>query len=571
MKTEFTQFGERLVVDETISTRQLQNALAHQRDGGSLLGESLVELGMLSRDGLIDKLTEHFGVPYVELAYFDPDPDTVDEFPSAIARRFAAVPLFRDGSTVAVAVTNPNDILTIEGVEREVGCAIDAFFSQPDEIRSAIDRLYHDEQDATEFESINDAYLDQVPARDDPRDDAHLLSSDVGDEVRESGPIVRAVNLILTQAIRKGATDIHIEPGEDHLRVRFRIDGFLCEAPAPSKRLHDAIVSRLKVMSNLDISETRLPQDGHFKCGIDGRTVDVRSSIVPTVFGENVVLRVLDQRGGVTGFEKLGLDGEELEGLEEALEAPWGMILVTGPTGSGKTTTLYTALDRLCDPKHHVITIEDPIENVIDECRQIQINPKSGLTFARGLRAILRHDPDVVLVGEIRDGETAEIATQAALTGHLILSTLHTNDAPSAIARLIDLGVAPFLVEGALSAVLAQRLVRRLCPECRVPTRLDPSHDPRLRAAGLENAAEGFEPSGCRRCDGTGYSGRTGIYELMRITDPLRERIVDRANTASIREAAIEAGMRSLRRSGLGKVVRGITSFDEIVRVTRAL
>ncbi len=572
MVQSFLQFGERLVSAGVVRFEQLERALAHQRQSGSLLGESLVELGMLTSDQLVEQLSEHFGVPHIALDAFDLDPELVDSFPAEIARRHNAVPLFRDEQTLALAMVNPNDILSIEELERELGASVEVFFSQPEEISAAIHRSYGgDDVQRQELADLSAEYESTGTPLDSLEGDAGLLSLSIAGEAGDSGsPIIRAVNVILAEAIQRRATDVHIEPGEDYLRVRYRIDGFLREVPSPSKRLHEAIVSRIKVISNLDISETRLPQDGHFKCSIEGRTVEIRTSIVPTVVGENVVLRVLDKQDNVGDFGALGLIGRERAQFEEALSAPWGMVLVTGPTGSGKTTTLYSALHSINDPRRNVVTIEDPVETVLAGARQIQVNAKSGLDFARGLRAVLRHDPDIVMVGEIRDGETAEIATQAALTGHLILATLHTNDAPSAVARMVDLGVAPFLVEGSLSAVLAQRLVRKLCDDCKQTCVVDPSTDESARWCGAEEAFDAYRPSGCNRCENSGYRGRTGIHELMVLDSELREKITAGVHTSGLRKAAIAGGMRQLRDTGLDKVRMGITSLEEIVRVTRA-
>lgn len=568
MVDSFLQFGERLIAAGLIEVEQLQDALSRQRDSGVLLGETLLEMDAIHPDELIDQLTEHFGAPYVLLESFEVDPSLLDVIPVELARKFQVIPLFRDVESLAVAMVNPNDILSIEELEREIDEQLDVFFAQPDDMQSALVRCYQAScVDGEELARINDEYIDGL-AVSAPSDETSTVCNLDAQDPASAGPIVRAVNLILTHAIRRGATDVHIEPGEHDTRVRCRLDGFLQEFPAPARRLHDAVVSRIKVVSNLDISESRLPQDGHFKCLIDGRTIDIRTSIVPTVLGENVVLRILDKQSSTHDFTQLGLGGVEREGFEEALDSPWGMVLVTGPTGSGKTTTLYSALHKVHDPSRHIITIEDPVESVFAGCRQIQVNAKSGLTFARGLRAVLRHDPDVVMVGEIRDGETAEIATQAALTGHLILATLHTNDAPSAVSRLVDLGVAPFLVEGSLTGVLAQRLVRHLCEYCKTPHVFRPDDHAGLRSIGAAEI-DGFKATGCGRCEGVGYSGRTGIHEFMRVDDAIREIIGSRGNATAIRKAAGAAGMRSLFESGLDKVRAGVTSLDEIERVTR--
>jgi len=565
MERSFVQLGERLLSSGVVAKAQLESALEYQqREDGKMLGECLVELDLLTSDELIDQLSEHFGVPFIDLDTFEPDPTLIERFPARLARRFQALPLFADAESVAFAVVNPLDILSIEELERELGVSVEAFFTQPSGIRSAIDRFYRAGADDTteEIERINEAYLGGAQER------PAVPEETAGDD-GAVGPIVCAVNLLIGQAIRLHATDIHIEPGESGVRVRYRVDGFLREVPAPARKLHEAIVSRIKVMSRMDISESRIPQDGHFKFTLEGRFIDVRTSIIPTVHGENVVLRVLEKDGSIGSFESLGLTGEIRERFESVLELPYGMVLVTGPTGSGKTTTLYSSLRRIEDPRHHIVTIEDPVEQVMPGCRQIQVNPRSGLTFATGLRAILRHDPDVVMVGEIRDGETAEIATQAALTGHLILATLHTNDAPSAVPRLVDLGVPTFLVEGALSAVLAQRLVRVLCPACKTPQRIDPQENATAREAGLSAAVDAFVPRGCSRCEETGYRGRTGIHELMVLDDRIRETIDLDAKASTIRRAAARAGLGTLRDSGLAKVRAGVTSLEEVLRVTR--
>ena len=562
MSQGLLQFGERLLERGDVSIEQLEEALRRQQANGRPLGETLLEMEVLDEARLLERLEEHFDVPHVVVDRFDVDADVLELIPPETCRRLQVFPLFRDHDVLIVAMPNPNDVLSIEEVERETGRTVEALVCRNESLERAIEQSHLDEDgDREALSQLSEEFGGPGVAG----------GSEAGTGLEESpgeeGPVVRAVRLILEQAIRRRTTDIHIEPNDDGLRIRFRIDGFLRDVPAPDFRMHAALVSRIKVLANMDISENRVPQDGQFKFPIDGRQVDVRASVIPTVVGENIVLRVLDDRGQTPSLADLGVREPVLTRYRQILDLPWGMVLVTGPTGSGKTTTLYSSLREVEDPRRHVITIEDPVESVLPGCRQIQVRAKSGLTFARGLRAVLRHDPDIIMVGEIRDGETAEIATQAALTGHLILATLHTNDAASAVTRLVDLGVPPFLVEGALAGVVAQRLVRVLCSECKKPELLRPADYPALAAEGIVEPFEAFGPGSCRRCSGSGYDGRTAIHELFVVDDTVREGITSGASASALRRMAREAGGRSLGSAGLELVREGATSLDEVLRV----
>jgi general secretion pathway protein E len=525
-----------------------------------------IEAGVAS--GLPDKaeaerLARDCGVPFQEsLAKGDVDPALVARVPIAWARRRACLPLAEtaDGA-LEVALSDPRALDLAADLRALFGRPIHPIVVPAPAILEAINTAYDQVQGSAEavMDDIQTETLDDV-AHDleEPHD---LLDAD------DEAPIIRLVNSLLFQALKDRASDIHIEPFERELAIRFRIDGILYDILKPPRRYHPTTVARIKILAGLDIAEKRLPQDGRFRFRAAGRDVDVRVSTVPTQFGERVVLRLLDRAGGLLSLEQLGLVGETLASIEELIHSSHGILLVTGPTGSGKTTTLYAALSRLNATERNIITIEDPIEYQMHGVGQIQVNPKIGLTFAAGLRSILRQDPDVVMVGEIRDGETAEIAIQSALTGHLVFSTLHTNDSFGAITRLVDMGIEPFLVSSSVIGVMAQRLVRRLCPDCREPGQVDAKARAEL---GLDLGSPVFRAGpGCASCKDTGYQGRTGIHELLVLDDELRQLVMDRADSAALRRLATSRGTPLLREDGAAKIKAGITSVEEVLRVTR--
>ncbi len=482
----------------------------------------------------------------------------IKEIPLSYAKGNLIMPLRREGDTLLAAVADDKGILALRELSRYFGLNARPLNASSGSILDAINRYYGQIGSAEDvMGNITGEDLSSVATEfERPRD---IL------ELTEEAPIIRLLNAILQQAVKERASDIHIEPYEKELEVRLRVDGMLHRVLTPPKIIQDALISRVKIMASLDIAEKRLPQDGRIRLLIGGRDIDIRVSVVPTAFGERAVLRLLDRKQGLIGLWEVGLDKDDVSRLEELLNKTNGIILVTGPTGSGKTTTIYAALNRIHTEEKNIITVEDPVEYQLKGIGQIQVNPRIGLTFASGLRSILRQDPDVIMVGEIRDVETAEIAIQASLTGHLVLSTLHTNDAPSALVRLIDMGVEPFLVASSLMGVLAQRLVRVICPHCKAshsPTDLEKSYLP-------PSAPVVFRGAGCDRCKGSGYLGRTGIYEFLTIDDDIRGMITGRIDSQSIKGSAIAKGMRTLRSDGFLKAMQGITTIEEVLRVTQ--
>jgi general secretion pathway protein E len=470
-----------------------------------------------------------------------------------------------EGGTLTAAAADPLNQEALDDLRLILGCRdIRVVLSSEREVGRAINRFYEQGADTPEemIQSLDAESSDRILHELEETED--LL------EASDEAPVIRLVNLVLFQAVKERASDIHIEPFQKELKVRYRIDGILYNRLSPPRRYQPAIVSRLKVMAKLDIAEKRLPQDGRIPVKIADRDIDIRVSIIPTSFGERVVLRLLDKNSAHFGLEEIGLSPDHLKTLEELIRRPNGILFVTGPTGSGKTTTLYAALSRINSPDKNIVTIEDPVEYQLFGIAQIQVNPKIGLTFAHGLRSILRHDPDVILVGEVRDVETAEIAIQAAMTGHLVFSTLHTNDAASAVTRLIDMGIEPFRIASVIRAIAAQRLVRVLCPECREEYTPEPEA---LRDAGLDPAGvqgrKVFRGRGCPSCAGTGYRGRTAIYEILRVSETIRQLIMKKADSATIARHALEEGMKSLRGDGAEKVLAGVTTLEELARVTQ--
>jgi type IV pilus assembly protein PilB len=544
----------------------LKKAQEEQRKSGGRLGSSLVKLGMLEETELTSFLSKQYGVPAINLADFDIDQDVIALVPKDVAEKHCLLPFNRSGSTVSVAMSDPSNIFAVDDIKFITGYNVEVMVASEQSIRDAVERYY---SRGPSYDEVMEGFdADEIDFGDEEEE------VDVVDleKSSEEAPVVKLVNLVLIDAIKKGASDIHIEPYEKEFRVRYRIDGVLYEVMKPPLKLKNAIISRIKIMSELDIAERRLPQDGRIKLKLGkGREMDFRVSVLPTLFGEKVVMRLLDKSNLELDMTKLGFDPEPLKWFKDAIQNPYGMILVTGPTGSGKTTTLYSALSELNQPTVNLSTAEDPVEYNLKGINQVQMHDEIGLNFAAALRSFLRQDPDIIMVGEIRDFETAEIAVKAALTGHLVLSTLHTNDAPSTISRLLNMGVEPFLVTASVVLILAQRLARKICPECRAPAKVP---DQSLLDLGIKQeeipAMKLFKGTGCRNCADTGYKGRVALYEVMPFWEPLKEMVLNGASTAELKMECVKLGMRTLRMSGLNKMKEGVTTIDEIVRVTAA-
>jgi len=541
--------GQSLVEQGHLSPEALARALEEQRRTGASLRDVLLRLDLAPESALLDYYEDTVGVPRMDLTTYILEPEIVRLVPERVARQFHVVPLFRIGNTITVAMADPLDVVARDEVKQTTGMEVDVVVSPEGQIREAIDR-YHPA-----------GGVDRLVRLGAPG----ASSAEAEQRLEEDGPIIRFVNAIAQQATREGASDVHFEPEESSFRVRFRVDGVLREASLQSRELYASVVSRIKVMAALDISERRLPQDGRFRLNVGGRDLDVRVSTFPTIHGENVVLRLLDRSAALIGMAELGLLPEPLELLARTIDRPNGMVLVTGPTGSGKTTTLYACLHRIQSVERNIVTLEDPVEIHLPSVRQTQVDPDVGLTFARGLRALLRQDPDVIMVGEIRDAETAEIAVRSALTGHLLLATLHTNDAAGAVPRLLDMDTEPFLLSSALAGVVAQRLVRRVCDRCKTAADVPRSLREEL---GLPENARFLRGKGCVACGHGGYKGRVGIFEVLEMTDAIRDRIHARASGEEIARAARAGGMITLKDDALRKAALGLTTLDEALRVT---
>jgi general secretion pathway protein E len=556
-------FAERLVERQLLSNEELERVKKLQDEQQAPLTRLVVELGFLSEEDLLPVLRDHFGLPVMSLRDLPNTPLPI-ELPAGIGDFFKLariVPVKIDGRELIVATTDPMDLSRLRAVELATGLKVRAVLAKEKEIMARIDALYGGTYTP---ESAQEVSAERFDGLGEDEDVAHLR--DMASEV----PVIRLVNQMLIRALESRASDVHIEPFENQLKIRYRIDGILHEVESPPRQLKAAVISRLKILAQLNIAERRLPQDGRIKTRLAGKDVDLRIATVPTLYGESVVIRLLERGQIFTQLEALGFPPAQLVTFNEMILKPHGMILVTGPTGSGKTTTLYGALQKINDPGKKIITIEDPVEYQLSGVNQIHVKPQIGLTFANGLRSIVRQDPDVIMVGEIRDAETAEIAVQAALTGHLVFSTLHTNDAAGAIARLLEMGVQDYLLSSSLLGVLAQRLVRRLCPRCRreVPfTGLEAASSE--LAVGGEVPATIWEAAGCDECSGTGYLGRVGIFELLPVTAEICKLINQKADAGAIRNLSVQQGMRLLREDGWDKVRRGATTLAEVVRVTR--
>jgi type IV pilus assembly protein PilB len=563
-----SRLGDLLVKNNLITKEQLTKALDEQKDsGGQLrLGTILIKNGVISEPDLTSFLSKQYGVPSINLADFEVDQAVIKIIPSEISQKYQIIPVNRAGSTLIVAMSDPSNIFAIDDIKFMTGYNVEVVVASETAVKLAIDKYY--DQSASLADVMGDLEMEdlEVIGEEDEVDVSSL------ERATEDAPVVKLVNLILTDAIKKKASDIHIEPYERVFRVRYRIDGILYEVMKPPLKLKNAITSRLKIMAELDIAERRLPQDGRIKIKMGGgKDMDFRVSVLPTLFGEKVVLRLLDKSSLQLDMTKLGYEPEALEHFKKEIHKPFGMVLVTGPTGSGKTVSLYSALSDLNKTSENISTAEDPVEFNFAGINQVQMHEDIGLNFAAALRSFLRQDPDIIMIGEIRDFETAEIAVKAALTGHMVLSTLHTNDAPATINRLLNMGVEPFLVASAVNLITAQRLARRICSECKV---LEEIPIQALIDAGVQpdEAPEFvcYRGTGCSKCNDTGYKGRVGFYQVMPMLEEIRELILNGANTAEIKRESMRLGIRTMRQSGLFKLKEGVTSFEEVLRVTVA-
>ncbi|MGD0823798.1 MAG: type IV-A pilus assembly ATPase PilB [Terriglobales bacterium] len=566
------RLGDLLVKEKVITQEQLEQATKLQKESHTRLASALVKLGFLSDEDVTNFLSRQYGVPAINLSYFEIDPAVVKLIPYETAKRYQILPLSRVGASLTIAMVDPTNVFAMDDIKFMTGFNIEPVVASESSIVEGIDKAYgtsKEEELENVMQSINDAGETDIEVQNEEQE----LELRELEKAADEAPIVKLVNLVLTDAVKRGASDIHMEPYEKEFRVRFRIDGVLQLIMNPPLKLKDAITSRLKIMAKLDISEKRLPQDGRImlKMQIGGKKkqLDFRVSTLPTLWGEKIVLRLLDKENLRLDMTKLGFESESLVKFEKAILKPYGMVLVTGPTGSGKTNTLYSAISRLNQPDTNIMTAEDPVEFQLGGVNQVQMKEQIGLNFATSLRAFLRQDPNIILVGEIRDFETAEIAIKAALTGHLVLSTLHTNGAPETITRLMNMGIEPFLVATSVHLICAQRLVRRICKDCSEPVEMPPQ-------ALID---EGFTPEeaktvqvmkgkGCTTCNKTGYKGRTGLYEVMEVDDEIRELVLVGASAVELKKKAIERGMITLRRSGLIKVAAGWTTLEEVARET---
>ena len=558
------RLGELLVRENLISVQQLRKAQEEQQKSGARIGTALIKTGAIEESKLTDFLSKQYGVPAINLKDFDIDPEIIKLVPKDVSLKHLVIPVNRAGPSLIVAMCDPSNIYAVDDLKFLTGYNIEAVVASEPSIREAIER-YHAEKGPSLDDIVNETADDVELAVDEA--DANIEEMA---KAADDAPVVKLVNLILKDAIAKGASDIHVEPYEKDFRVRFRIDGELYEVMRPPMRLRNAITSRLKIMAQLDISERRLPQDGRIKIKLGaGKEMDFRVSVCPTLFGEKVVMRLLDKSNLQLDMTKLGFEVEPLKWFKDAIDRPYGMVLVTGPTGSGKTTTLYSALASLNEPSTNLSTAEDPVEFNFAGINQVQMHEDIGLNFAAALRSFLRQDPDTIMIGEIRDFETAEIGVKAALTGHLVLSTLHTNDAPGTISRLLNMGIEPFLVTASLNLILAQRLCRKLCQACKKPAEIE---NQALIDAGISPEKIGsfipYTKAGCRECNDRGYRGRVAIYEVMPFWDGLKELVINGASAAELKQEAIRLGMQTLRASALNKVMGGTTTIEEAIANT---
>jgi type IV pilus assembly protein PilB len=582
------RIGELLLKEKRITPEQLQEALNYQKANGGKLGFNLVKLGHVKDEEITALLSKQYGVPSINLSQFEIDPAVIKLIPSETAQKYQIIPLSRAGATLTIAMTDPTNVFAMDDIKFMTGYNVEPVVASETAVMDSIARYYAlgkaamasaggggGGSSALELATRSIEEMTAGGAGDEVEvlDDLEEISAEMLEKQGGEAPVIKLVNVVLMSAIQKGASDIHVEPYEKEFRVRYRIDGILYNIMSPPMRMRDAITSRIKIMAKLDIAEKRLPQDGRIKIRFSdnghSKDIDFRVSCLPTLFGEKIVMRLLDKDKLMLDMTKLGFEQESLTKFEAAIQKPWGMVLVTGPTGSGKTNTLYSSIARINTSETNIMTAEDPVEFNLPGINQVQVRENIGLNFAAALRSFLRQDPNIILVGEIRDFETAEIAVKAALTGHLVLSTLHTNDAPSTINRLMNMGIEPFLVASSVNLICAQRLVRRICTNCKAQ---HPLPAQALMQAGFSaEDAKNVVPmkgSGCEKCNNTGYKGRVGLYEVMDITDELRELVLVGASGLELRRKAVEEGMLTLRQSGLRKVKEGFTTIEEVARET---
>lgn len=557
MSSKNKRLGDLLVESKLISETQLVHALQLQKKLNKKLGEVLIDEGMIEEKQIIEVLEFQLGIPHVVLDKYYINPDIPKLISEKISRRYTLIPIRLERGKLIVAMTDPINIFAMDDIKLITGYDVEPVIATRKDVLMAIEQYYQKATAEKALEEFKESY-DEVIEEVDEKSLAQI----------NNAPVVKLVNSIISQAVKAGASDIHIEPYEKLLRVRFRIDGELQEHMAPSKSSHSAIVTRIKIMGKMDIAEKRIPQDGRVEMNVDGRDIDMRISVLPTVYGEKIVIRLLDRSSEILTKSELGFTPQNLSVFDNIIKSPFGIILVTGPTGSGKTTTLYTALRELNDIHKNIITVEDPVEYRLEGINQSQVNVKAGLTFANGLRAILRQDPDIIMIGEIRDTETAQIAVRAAITGHLVLSTVHTNDTTSTIARLIDMGVEPYLISSSVVGIIAQRLVKKICNNCKEA--YCPSTE-EIQLLDLSHKTKLYKGNGCNACNQTGYRGRTSIHEIMPITKDIKKLIDEHKNTEDLRKMAVDHGMTTLRQSCRELVIHGITTVEELLRMTHNL
>ncbi|ADL08659.1 GspE/PulE family protein [Thermosediminibacter oceani] len=556
------RLGDLLVEAGMLTPEQLEKALNEQKRSGERLGKVLTRLGYVSEKDILEVLEFQLGIPKVVVEDYQLEPEVVRLIPERLARRHMAIPVRRDGNRLLVAMADPLNLTALDDLRLATGFEIIPAIASEREIETALSRFWQSFLENQAMAGFEETAADTSAAAWDSFDLDEAAETGI-----EGAPAVQLVNRLIAQAVRARASDIHIEPQEGSVLVRFRVDGLLREVLRLPPGVLSSLTSRIKIMGGMDIAEKRLPQDGRFQITLERRSIDLRVSTMPTVYGEKVVLRILDKKTMLLTLDKLGFSPATKEQYESLIRSTYGMILITGPTGSGKTTTLYATLNALSSPEKNIITIEDPVEYLLPGINQVQVNPKVGLDFAAGLRAILRQDPDIIMVGEIRDRETADIAVRAATTGHLVFSTLHTNDAAGAVTRLLDMGVEPFLVNSSLIGVVAQRLVRLICPQCREPYEPAPG-DAAYAFLGENIDKKFYRGRGCRQCNYTGYQGRTAIQEILVMTDEIRSLVAAKAPVTEIKKAAVAGGMVTLREDGLLKAGQGLTTVEEVIRVS---
>ncbi|MEN6625356.1 MAG: type IV-A pilus assembly ATPase PilB [Candidatus Sumerlaeia bacterium] len=564
------RLGELLIEENVVSQGDIDIALRRQKETGLSLGRILIDMGKASEWEVAATLGKQLNVPFITLSHYEIDKEVLESIPEELVHKYKIVPVDKTGDALTIALADPSNIYLLDELKLLTRCQIIPVISFESDIKEAIQKYYPNQRGGNFEEALKDISDQSVEVVDQNlmagADEIDTAEDDLSLQA-DDAPVVQLVNLMISEALKMRASDIHIEPYEKSLRLRYRIDGVLHEMSPPPKKFQNAIISRIKILADLDIAEKRLPQDGRFKVRAHNRSVDFRVSSCPTSFGEKVVIRILDQGNLQVRLTDLGFEPTIMKKFEAEIHKPWGMVLVTGPTGSGKSTTLYSALSTINDPSKNIMTIEDPVEYQLLGINQVQARQEIGLTFAAGLRSFLRQDPDIIMVGEIRDLETAEIGIKAALTGHLVLSTLHTNDAPSSISRLTNMGVEPFLVTASLNMLVAQRLVRKICSECKVE--IQPPAD-LLHTVGIdpEPGQVFYEGPGCANCTGTGFRGRIALYEVLVMTDTLRDAVISGAPTNRIKQLAISQGMQTLRMAGRNKILEGRTTIGEVLSAT---